>query len=98
MNWELILIIVLAVVTLIGAGYLKRFKKEGSEAVGALKLLIDTFRKAMEDQNITPEEKADLLQRIEALEKECKDVVLLTVEVVEAFAKIRAKAITRSLR
>ena len=93
MNWELILIIVLAVVTLIGAGYLKRFKKEGSEAIGALKLLIDTFRKAMEDKVITPEEKTDLLQKIEVLEKESKDVVRLTIEVIEAFAKIRDKAI-----
>ena len=97
MNWETILIIVFVVVTLIGAGYIKRFKKEGSEAIGALKLLIDTFRKAMEDQNITPEEKTDLLQKIEALEKESKDVVQLTVEVIEAFAKIRTKAITRSM-
>lgn len=73
MNWELIGLVVLAVLLLVAGGYVKRLGKE-------IKDLVDCLVMAIEDEKITKEELANIF-------KEAEDVKAIIFEIAKLLAR-----------
>ena len=91
MNWEIFAGVAVFIAMLIMGGYIKRIKKEVGEARAALTFLIDTFKEAIKDKELTDEERKNILDAFEKAKRECKDVADLAYEVAGAFVLAKKK-------
>ena len=87
MNWEMIGLILAVVAALILGGYVAKVTKEVGEAHNALWTLITYVKNAMQDRNLTDEERLGISLRIAEVEKEFKDVANLAREIAVVIAR-----------
>ena len=87
MNWELVGLILAVAAALILGGYVTKVRKEVVEAHNALWALITYVKNAMQDKNLTDEERIGISLRIAEVEKEFKDVAELAREIAVVIAR-----------
>ena len=71
MDWQTITLIILVVLLLLAGGYIKRLMKE-------IKDLVSCFTEAIQDDNISKEELAQIIKEA----KEARDVIVEIVQLV----------------